>query len=476
MNLAPTPSKGSPKPLSEAPVSCLFTPSSSPKKGTPIGVHSNLRSSKRSPIIKTPSAKRPRNSPISRPTTMSLLDEMSRVLEKTSQEHRDFERTMINKLDTLTDNVSQQILSIVSSFQTTLSSIEAKVDSLVQGVDNVRTEVEGTRVDIDTVVEGADTGVLGSSPHVPQFLHQPSYAMMASHSPVNTPTTRTAVRKPSAATVAAPASLVPPIKITRGGILNTPLPTMSHQAARVLLRTEPEQQASVTARFQKHQAATRSQILPPAALPDIENAHKCRILILQMPRTMPFKEVRDILRPFCTTNCIWDMCWLDSTRLQIIIDDHEVMRLRGSAFQLGNITCAAIADPRAAPFPSATSEEKNISLKIWVGKQVQTILRPATLPRTRKFLYDAIQASGEVAVQHAAKLAENIFRPTPHGAALPRVKKRPSQVGVTGVQPEKEKSTNQLTPCVSEDPTSSEEHWCDMDESNPEPNLDGPHE
>ncbi|KAH9263160.1 hypothetical protein BASA83_013509 [Batrachochytrium salamandrivorans] len=74
----------------------------------------------------------------------------------------------------------------------------------------------------------------------------------------------------------------------------------------------------------------------------------------------------------------------------------------------------------------------------------------------------------EVAVQHAAKLAENIFRPTPHGAALPRVKKRPSQVGVTGVQPETGKSTNQLTPCVSEDPTSSEEHWCDMDESNPE--------
>ncbi|KAH9268489.1 hypothetical protein BASA83_009332 [Batrachochytrium salamandrivorans] len=113
---------------------------------------------------------------------------------------------------------------------------------------------------------------------------------------------------------------------------------MSHQAARALLRTEPEQQASVAARFQKHQAATRSQILPPAALPDIENAHKCRILILQMPRTMSFKEVRDILRPFCTTNCIWDMCWLDSTRLQIIIDDHEVMRLRGSAFQLEDPT------------------------------------------------------------------------------------------------------------------------------------------
>ncbi|KAH6563588.1 hypothetical protein BASA62_008447 [Batrachochytrium salamandrivorans] len=88
---------------------------------------------------------------------MSLLDEMSRVLEKTSQEHRDFEKTMINKLDILTDNVSQQILSIVSSFQTALSSIEAKVDSLVQGVDNVRTEVEGTRVDVDTVVEGADS-------------------------------------------------------------------------------------------------------------------------------------------------------------------------------------------------------------------------------------------------------------------------------------------------------------------------------
>ncbi|KAH9263239.1 hypothetical protein BASA83_013406 [Batrachochytrium salamandrivorans] len=227
---------------------------------------------------------------------------------------------------------------------------------------------------------------------------------------------------------------------------------MSHQTAQVLLRTEPEQQASVTARFQKHQVATRSQVLPPATLPVIENAHKCRILIPQMPRTMPFKEVRDILRPFCTTNCIWDMCWLDSTRLQIIIDDHEVMRLRGSAFQLGNITCAAIADPRAAPFPSATAEEKNIAMKIWVGKQVQTILRPATLPRTRKFLYDAIQASGEIAVQHAAKLAENIFRPTPHGAALPRVKKRPSQVGVTGVQPETEKSTNQLTPCVSEEP------------------------
>ncbi|KAH9244466.1 hypothetical protein BASA81_018135 [Batrachochytrium salamandrivorans] len=111
---------------------------------------------------------------------------------------------MINKLDTLTDNVSQQIVSLVSSFQTTLSSIEAKVDSLVQGVDIVRTEVEGTRVDIDTVVEGADSEmcsvkeylkavasssaiimskleVLGSSPHVPQFLNQPSYAMMASH-------------------------------------------------------------------------------------------------------------------------------------------------------------------------------------------------------------------------------------------------------------------------------------------------------
>ncbi|KAH9264335.1 hypothetical protein BASA83_012161 [Batrachochytrium salamandrivorans] len=123
MNLAPTPSKGFPKPLSEAPVSCPFTPSSSPKKGTPIGVHSNLRSTKRSPITKTPSAKRPRSSPISRPTTMSLLDEMSRVLEKTSQEHRDFEKTMINKLDILTDNVSQQIVSLVSSFQTTLSSI-----------------------------------------------------------------------------------------------------------------------------------------------------------------------------------------------------------------------------------------------------------------------------------------------------------------------------------------------------------------
>ncbi|KAH6595013.1 hypothetical protein BASA50_006157 [Batrachochytrium salamandrivorans] len=401
MNLAPTPSKGSPKPLSEAPVSCPFTPSPIPKKGTPIGVHSNLRSTKRSPIIKAPSAKRPRSSPISRPTTMSLLDEMSRVLEKTSQEHRDFKKTMINKLNTLTDNVSQQIVSLVSSFQTALSSIEAKVDSLVQGVDIVRTEVEGTRVDIDTVVEGADSEmcsmkeylkavasssaiimskleVLGSSPHVPQFLNQPFYAMMASQLPVNTPITRTAARKPSAVTVAAPASLVPPVKITRGGILNTPLPTMSHQAARALLRTEPEQQASVTARFQKHQAATRSQILPPAALPDIENAHKCRILILQMPRTMPFKEVRKILRPFFTTNCIWDMCWLDSTRLQIIIDDHEV----------------------------------------------QTILRPATLPRTRNFLYDAIQASGEVAVQHAAKLAENILRPTPHGAAIPRVKKR----------------------------------------------------
>ncbi|KAH9248448.1 hypothetical protein BASA81_013898 [Batrachochytrium salamandrivorans] len=252
MNYAPTPSKGSSKPLSEAPVSCPFTPSSSPKKGTPIGVHSNFRSSKRSPIIKAPSAKRPRSSPISRPTTMSMLDEMSRVLEKTSQEHRDFEKNMMNKLDILTDNVSQQIVSLVSFFQTALSSIKAKVDSLVQGVDNVRTEVEGTRVDIDTVVEGADSEmcsvkdylkavasssaiimskleVLGSSPHVPQFLNQPSYAMMASHPPVNIPTTRTAVRKPSAVTVAAPASLVPPVKITRGGIINTPLPTMSHQ-------------------------------------------------------------------------------------------------------------------------------------------------------------------------------------------------------------------------------------------------------
>ncbi|KAH6589155.1 hypothetical protein BASA61_005719 [Batrachochytrium salamandrivorans] len=88
---------------------------------------------------------------------LSLLDEMSRVLEMFSQEHREFEKTMINKLDILTDNVSQQILSTVSSFHTALSSIEAKVDSLVQGVDNVRTEVEGTRVDVDTVVEGADS-------------------------------------------------------------------------------------------------------------------------------------------------------------------------------------------------------------------------------------------------------------------------------------------------------------------------------
>ncbi|KAH9245843.1 hypothetical protein BASA81_016648 [Batrachochytrium salamandrivorans] len=190
---------------------------------------------------------------------------------------------------------------------------------------------------------------------------------------------------------------------------------MSHQAARVLLRTEPEQQASVTARFQKHQAATRSQILPPAALPDIENAHKCRILILQMPRTMPFKEVRTFYA-------------------------------------------------HSAPL---------IAYGICAGANNIAACHPSTYP---KIFYDAIQASGEVAVQHAAKLAENIFRPTPHGAALPRVKKRPSQVGVTGVQPEKEKSTNQLTPCVSEDPTSSEEHWCDMDESNPEPNLDGPHE
>ncbi|KAH9272751.1 hypothetical protein BASA83_004954 [Batrachochytrium salamandrivorans] len=149
MSHAPRLVKAPPKPLSEAPVSCPFTPTLSPKKGTPIGVHSNLRSTKQSPINKTPSAKRPRNGRISRPTTMSMFDEMSRVLEKTSQEHRDFEKTMINKLDILTDNVSQQILSIVSSFQTTLSSIEAKVDSLVQGVDNVLTEVEGTRVDID---------------------------------------------------------------------------------------------------------------------------------------------------------------------------------------------------------------------------------------------------------------------------------------------------------------------------------------
>ncbi|KAH9263198.1 hypothetical protein BASA83_013456 [Batrachochytrium salamandrivorans] len=187
---------------------------------------------------------------------------------------------------------------------------------------------------------------------------------------------------------------------------------MSHQAARVLLRTEPEQQASVTARFQKHQAATRSQILPPAALPDIENAHKCRILILQMPRTMPFKEVRDILRPFCTTNCIWDMCWLDSTRLQIIIDDHEV----------------------------------------------QTILRPATLPRTENSSMMLSKHQGKLLCNMRQNWRKIFFDQTPHGAALPRVKKRPSQVGVTGVQPEKEKSTNQLTPCVSEDPTSSEEH------------------
>ncbi|KAH9244518.1 hypothetical protein BASA81_018081 [Batrachochytrium salamandrivorans] len=105
---------------------------------------------------------------------------------------------------------------------------------------------------------------------------------MASH-PVNTPTTRTAARKPSAVTVAAPTSLVPPEKMTCGGILNTPLPTMSHQAARVLLCTEPEQQASVAARFQKHQAATRSQVLPPAALPDIENAHNAAFSFSRCP-------------------------------------------------------------------------------------------------------------------------------------------------------------------------------------------------
>ncbi|KAH9275981.1 hypothetical protein BASA83_001251 [Batrachochytrium salamandrivorans] len=184
---------------------------------------------------------------------------------------------------------------------------------------------------------------------------------------------------------------------------------MSHQAARVLLRTEPEQQASVTARFQ----STRQ----PLARRFFRLPHS---LTSRMHTSAAFSFSR------CPALCRLRKC--------------------GTFYA------------HSAPLI------------------VQTILRPATLPRTRKFLYDAIQASGEVAVQHAAKLAENIFRPTPHGATLPRVKKRPSQVGVTGVQPEKKKSTNQLTPCVSDDPTSSEEHWCDMDESNPEPNLDGPHE
>ncbi|KAH9256812.1 hypothetical protein BASA81_004915 [Batrachochytrium salamandrivorans] len=141
------------------------------------------------------------------PEAIPRLQEIKKESIGLEKGHREiWARLMYNRY-TLTDNVSQQIVSLVSSFQTALSSIEAKVDSLVQGVDNVRTEVEGTRVDIDTVVEGADSEmcsmkeylkavasssaiimskleVLGSSPHVPQFLNQPSYAMMASHPPV----------------------------------------------------------------------------------------------------------------------------------------------------------------------------------------------------------------------------------------------------------------------------------------------------
>ncbi|KAH9263557.1 hypothetical protein BASA83_013046 [Batrachochytrium salamandrivorans] len=97
--------------------------------------------------------------------------------------------------------------------------VKAKVDSLVQGVDIVRTEVEGTRVDIDTVVEGADSEMCS----VKEYLK--------------------AVASSSA-------------------IIMSKL-----EAARVLLRTEPEQQASVAARFQKHQAATRSQILSACRTP-----------------------------------------------------------------------------------------------------------------------------------------------------------------------------------------------------------------
>ncbi|KAH9271186.1 hypothetical protein BASA83_006731 [Batrachochytrium salamandrivorans] len=169
---------------------------------------------------------------------------------------------MLNKLDTLTDNVSQaDIVSIVSSFQAALSSIEAKVDSLVQGVDNVRTEVKGTRVDIDTVVEGADSEMCSVKEYL-KAVASSSAIIMSKLESTPPPLGQLSVNS-SSVTVATPASLVPPVKITRGGILNTPLPTMSHQAARMLLRTEFEQQASVTARFQKHQAATRSQILPP---------------------------------------------------------------------------------------------------------------------------------------------------------------------------------------------------------------------
>ncbi|KAH9262266.1 hypothetical protein BASA82_000689 [Batrachochytrium salamandrivorans] len=160
---------------------------------------------------------------------------------------------------------------------------------------------------------------------------------------------------------------------------------MSHQAARVLLRTEPEHRR-VSLPASKTQAATRSQILPPAALLTSRST-QVPLLILQMP-ALAFKEVQN------------------------------------------NI---------AACHPS----------------------------RTRKFLYDAIQASGEVCCNMRQNWRK-IFFDQHQGAAIPRVKK-PFTSGSTGVQPETEKSTNQLTPCVSEDPTSSEEHWCDMDESNQNP-------
>ncbi|KAH9271187.1 hypothetical protein BASA83_006732 [Batrachochytrium salamandrivorans] len=74
---------------------------------------------------------------------------------------------------------------------------------------------------------------------------------------------------------------------------------------------------------------------------------------------------------------------------------------------------------------------------------------PSTHP---KILYDAIQASGEVAVQHAAKLAENIFRPTPHGATLPRVKKRPSQAQLTPDCPVSDFSDLSVLPDISPEP------------------------
>ncbi|KAH9269226.1 hypothetical protein BASA83_008718 [Batrachochytrium salamandrivorans] len=182
---------------------------------------------------------------------------------------------------------------------------------------------------------------------------------MASHPPANTPTTRTAVRKPSAVTVAAPASLVPPVKITRGGIpqYSPPHHVPSGCSGASSAPSLNSRRVSLPASKSTRQPLARRFFPLPHYL--ILRMHtSAAFSFSRCPALCRLRKCGTFYAHSAPLTCIWDMCWLDSTRLQIIIDDHEVMRLRGSAFQLGNITCAAIADPRSAPFPSATAEEK----------------------------------------------------------------------------------------------------------------------